>query len=91
MDAIKSLGQIGDPAVVPHLIAALRDESVSMRKSAAYALGQIGDPAAVPPLITTLSDNNEWVRRNATSALESFDIHEAHAALDEYYAWQQRP
>ena len=61
---------LGSPAVKP-LIAALKDESFSVRRAAAEALGKIGDPRAVEPLIDALQDKEWFVRRTAAEALIS--------------------
>ena len=59
--AAKTLGEIGEPAVQP-LILALSDEDSDVRYGAAYGLGEIRDPRAVEPLIHALSDENSDVR-----------------------------
>lgn len=50
--AAHSLGQIGNAAGVPALLAAVQDESADddVRRESAKALGLIGDPAALPAL-----------------------------------------
>jgi len=65
----RRLGEIKDPAAVPPLIEALRDEDSNVRRQAAETLGEIKDPAAVPPLIEALRDKDSDVRAAATRAL----------------------
>jgi HEAT repeat protein len=45
--AARSLAIVGDRAATPHLIAALGDESVDVRRASVEALGDLRDPAAV--------------------------------------------
>lgn len=55
---------------VPHLIEALTDKSLNIRKRVAKILGKIKDHQAVLPLIEALNrDSNEDVRCNAARAL----------------------
>ena len=51
------------------MLAALKDESPSVRAAAAKALGALGDPAAVPALFDLLKDKKESVRASAAAAL----------------------
>lgn len=69
--AARALGGMADPAAVPALARALRDETWEVRSMAAKALGQSGTPAAVAPLQSALSDAAWWVRFNAAQALAS--------------------
>jgi murein DD-endopeptidase MepM/ murein hydrolase activator NlpD len=48
--AANALGEIGTPAAVKPLLAALNDQDFNVRRCAALALGAIGDPAAEQPL-----------------------------------------
>lgn len=68
--AAHSLGQIGNAAGVPALLAAVQDESADddVRREAAKALGLIGDPAALPALNSL---------QNATDPYLSLAAHEA--------------
>lgn len=68
--AAHSLGQIGNAAGVPALLAAVQDESAEddVRREAAKALGLIGDPAALPALNSL---------QNATDPYLSLAAHEA--------------
>lgn len=65
-----ALGQIGDPAVVPPLVAALDDASVPVRSRAAEALGEAGFASAREALEKAASgDPDEGVRSTAAAAL----------------------
>ena len=71
---IAALVAIGPPSVAP-LLAALDDESSSVRRVAAEALGQLGDARAVGPLIAALEDRNSMVRGAAAEALDRLAWH----------------
>jgi len=71
-EAARRLRDLGDRAAVPHLIAALKDESWAVRSGAALALGKLGDAAAVPALIDALGDEAEAV---------AYDVHQALRAI----------
>ncbi len=67
-------GRYDDPvsdgaAAVEPLIAALADNKVVVRRSAARALGLIGDQRAVVPLIGLVKDDHPEVRENVYRAL----------------------
>jgi len=55
VSVIDTLREIGDPAVEP-LIAALKDETSGIQKSAAKALGELADHRAIEPLVGALAD-----------------------------------
>lgn len=52
-DAVRALGEIGDPQVVEHLFTVMREPG--LRTVAVEVLGQIGDPRAVPVLIDVVT------------------------------------
>lgn len=52
--AARSLALVGDRAATPHLIAALEDRSIDVRRAAVEALGALRDPSAVAPLESLL-------------------------------------
>ncbi|MDT5155862.1 MAG: hypothetical protein QOH51_219 [Acidobacteriota bacterium] len=52
--AARSLAIFGDRAATPHLIEALENDSIDVRRAAVEALGALRDPAAVVPLETLL-------------------------------------
>src|SRR5258707_685169 len=58
-------------AVVPALVAALKDDDVFVRRSAAYALWRVGPAAkdAIPSLTVSLKDRDAEVRGWAAKAL----------------------
>jgi HEAT repeat protein len=65
--ATEALGKMDDPAVIPALIHALRDD-VSVASRAAEALGWMGNPA-LQPLLRALEDADTATRRGAVWAL----------------------
>ena len=77
MAAAETLNEIKPPApaAVPMLIEALKDETQSVRYSAALALGRYEEPqrgAALPALIDALQDKDEWVRCMAAKSLAHY-------------------
>lgn len=52
--ACRTLGELGDAASVPALIARLNDEDIDVCLDAAAALAKLGDPEAVVPLLESL-------------------------------------
>lgn len=52
-DAVRALGEIGDPQAVEHLFIVMREPE--LRTVAVEALGRIGDPRAVPVLIDVVT------------------------------------
>ena len=65
-DALKTLVEIGEPAV-PELIKALDNERFRVRQLAVAALGKIKEPADVvlPVLLRMMNDKNHKVRWEA--------------------------
>jgi HEAT repeat protein len=55
-DAVRALGEIGDPTAVDYLFTAMREPS--LRTLAVEALGRIGDPRAVPALIDVVIEGS---------------------------------
>ncbi len=66
------------------LLAALRHEKWTIRRSAAAVIGQAQLDWAVDPLIQALKDEHEAVRRTARAALERIDTAEAKEAVQAY-------
>jgi HEAT repeat protein len=66
--AAEALIAIGHPSVEP-LIAALRSDSMRVRKNSAWALGQIRDSRSLLPLIEATKDGAWQVRAYAAAAL----------------------
>jgi HEAT repeat protein len=67
--AAAALGQIGDPAAVSPLMAALRNNSSEVRQGAATALGLIRDSKATEALIHLLADKESGVRKATLDSL----------------------
>lgn len=58
--AARSLALLGDRTATPHLIAALEDNNLDVRRAAVEALGSLRDPVAVEPLDALLErERNE--------------------------------
>lgn len=70
-EAARALGDIGDPAAIPALIAALQDCALDVPYAAKGALAKFGK-AAVGPLAGALRHENYKVREAAVEALEKF-------------------
>ncbi|MDD1774324.1 MAG: HEAT repeat domain-containing protein, partial [Methanobacterium sp.] len=68
LQAAKSLGLIGEPAVKP-LVEQLKIEEGHSRRYATYALKEIGDSSAVRNLILALKDDDWGVRKFAALSL----------------------
>ncbi|HEX8720222.1 MAG TPA: HEAT repeat domain-containing protein [Pyrinomonadaceae bacterium] len=60
--AARSLALLGDRAATPHLVAALEDTSIDVRRAAVEALGALRDPSAAAPLEALLE--RERTERN---------------------------
>ncbi len=71
--AANTLGQIGDPAAVPGLLAALGDDNGAVRAAAASALGRIGEPSALPALAALRRDPQAPVRREAERSIRRLE------------------
>jgi len=69
VSALRSLGRMEVPEVLPHALAGLRDSSWIVRSQSVMALGRAGSPEAIPDLVRALSDHHYWVRFNAAVAL----------------------
>lgn len=63
--AAQALGAIAPPDAVPHLGAAMRDDSADVRQAAAEALRLIGGTPALQALVDGLQDPREETRRAA--------------------------
>ncbi len=66
--AAYKLGQMQNPALVPDLIAAAKDEDRTLRAFIAGSLASVGAPA-VPRLVAALDDDVWTVRQTAVLAL----------------------
>jgi HEAT repeat protein len=71
--AARALGQIGNRASVPVLLATLQDEQLEddLRREAAIALGEIGDQAALPALRQATSARDPHLAEAADVAIKS--------------------
>jgi len=68
--ACRTLGELGDVASVPALIARLNDEDIDVCLDAAAALAKLGDPEAVVPLLESLyKDPSSEVKTAVVEAL----------------------
>ncbi len=68
----EALGKIGDPSVIPDVVALLSDGDRSVRVSAVRALGEMKHPDAIHPLLKVLREHpDEFIRTHAAQALES--------------------
>lgn len=71
--AIQSLGEIGDPEAVPHLIHGLDNESFAIRLSTVRALEKIGDIQAIPYLKRVAEkERDPYLKAKATSLVKNF-------------------
>ena len=70
-EAALRLGDLGNRAAVPHLIAALKDKHWPVRARAALSLKKLGGLEAVPPLVDALADKEEPVVFDAHAALKA--------------------
>jgi HEAT repeat protein len=68
---------------MPYLFEALRDKSVSVRRTAGDTLSDWGDPAATGPMIEALRDPNKLVRWRAARFLYEAGDESAVEALRE--------
>jgi len=70
-NAVQTLGESGDPAVVEHLFPLLKDEDVFVRMAVARVLGDLAAPRAIEPLIDALEDPETVVRETAMLSLRA--------------------
>ncbi len=67
--AVRAAGLIGRDDVLPQIIAALDDASLTVGAEAAWALGLIGDPLALPDLDRAAASLRPIIREAAVAAL----------------------
>lgn len=72
-EAAAALGQVNYPPSVPHLILAIQDADLDVRKAAINSLGKIGDRTALEPLQALLNDQQEVVRVLAKLAIAQIE------------------
>ncbi|MGD1940908.1 MAG: HEAT repeat domain-containing protein [Leptolyngbyaceae cyanobacterium] len=80
-EAAAALGQVNYPASVPHLILALQDTELDVRKAAINSLGKIGDFQAMDALKAALDDDLNVIRTLAKLAINQI---ERQAAEDDW-------
>jgi len=68
-EAAAALGQVDYPAAIPHLILALQDSDLDVRKAAINSLGKIGNSNVLETLQPLLNDDQEVVRVLAKLAI----------------------
>jgi len=67
--AVRAAGLIGRDDVLPQVLDAVDDASLTVSAAAAWALGLIGDPAALPALNRAAADSRPQLREAAVAAL----------------------
>lgn len=67
--AVTSLGDTGDPGVVPYLLPMLKDDDVFVRMATARVLGELDSLEAATGLIEALADTQAAVREAAVVSL----------------------
>ena len=72
-EAAAALAQVNYPPAVPHLILALQDADLDVRKATINALGKIGDRSALNPLQALLNNEQEVVRVLAKLAIAQIE------------------
>lgn len=72
-EAAAALGQLHYPPAVPHLILAIHDHDLDVRKAAINSLGKIGDCSALEPLQALLTHEQDVVRILAKLAIAQIE------------------
>lgn len=72
-EAAAALGQIDYPASVPHLILALQDTDVDVRKATINSLGKMGASQAMDALQQALNDDLDVIRTLARLAINQIE------------------
>jgi bilin biosynthesis protein len=68
-EAATALAQINYPPAVPHLILALQDTDLDVRKASINSLGKMGNPMALEPLQALLDDELQVIKVLAKLAI----------------------
>lgn len=68
-EAATALAQVNYPPAVPHLILALQDTDLDVRKAAINSLGKMGNPIALEPLQNLLNDEQNVIQVLAKLAI----------------------
>jgi bilin biosynthesis protein len=74
-EAAVAVGQINYPPAVSHLILALQDADLEVRKAVVSSLGKLGDRAALEPLQVALNDELAVIRTLAKLAIDQIERH----------------
>jgi HEAT repeat protein len=70
--AMKVLGEVGEPAIVPEILPSLRDDSDNVRFETVRALGRLGGAEAVRSLLRIAGkDPRDFIRREAFRVLRT--------------------
>jgi len=72
-EAAAALGQVDYPDAIPHLILAMQDSDIDVRKAAINSLGKSGAVQALGPLKTSLDDELEVIRVLAKLAIAQIE------------------
>jgi bilin biosynthesis protein len=72
-EAAAALGQVNYPPAIPHLILAMQDSDVEVRKAAVSSLGKFGNSSVLEPLQRALNDPTEVVRTLAKLAIAQIE------------------
>lgn len=62
IDALIAAGRLGDPRIIPDLVALSSHKELAMREAAVFALGMTGDKKAMPALLKAAKDSRESVQ-----------------------------
>ncbi len=68
-EAATALAQVNYPPAVPHLILALQDTDLDVRKASINSLGKMGNPMALEPLQALLDDELQVIKVLAKLAI----------------------
>jgi HEAT repeat protein len=69
LNAIRALGQIGDPAAIPDVARCAQDPAWEVRNTVMRSLGKLHATDHVSELSEALRDESWWVRFSAAEAL----------------------
>ena len=72
-EAAAALGQVNYPTAVPHLILAIQDTDLDVRKAVINSLGKMGDRQALEPLQAALNDELKVIRILAKLAIAQIE------------------
>ncbi len=72
VEAAKALGRLGDPRAIKHLIAALDDEKIFVRKFIIKSLVSFGEKSVVGPIINAFADEKSFIDRDFINVLWAF-------------------